>query len=772
MVRIKNIIALFALFCTATLPAQKVGLVMSGGGAKGLYHIGVMKALEENGIPIDYVSGTSMGSIIAGLYAIGYSPDEMAEIFKSDRVYYWMSGKIEPGYLYYFRRKQPNAAMVSLRLDLKNSRKKVAYLPTNLIPSHQIDMAFVDFFSAANAHCGGDFDRLFVPFRCIATDAAQQREVVYRNGDLGKAIRASMTIPLVFKPLKQDSTLLYDGGMYNNFPWQVLREDFAPDVLIGSKCTAGNSKPEEDNVVEQILALTMMHTDYELPSEDDILIEHAFEDVSTLDFSKVDYIIDRGYSDAIDAMPRILERIGRRESPDSLAIRRRAYRDALPNLFFDRYDITGLNDNQKLYVRRMLDLDRKRKELNKPVRAFDLEKFKDGYFRILSTGDIEGAYPDVTYDDSTRFFGLSVEMRTKPSFKVMFGGNISSTSMNQGYVGMEYHRIGRSLQTYNFDGYFSALYTSVALRGRTDFFLQSPWAVDYGLNFNYYNYFKSNFGGLGKGNDLTYAKQIDMYATTALSMPVSRFSVLSLRLNGGSETYRYFQTADYGDDDKMDQTRFPFFGAKVEFDRNELNYLMYPTRGIRQSMSAIFIVGNEMFTPGSRSVALGENIVRSGESRHWFGLQFMREHYYPVCKWFSFGYMVQGVWTTHPSFSDEYATNISSPAFTPTPHSRSVYIKDFRSRTFIGGGLLPTFEFGPKFYLKSGAYIFLPGDNNAVKENIHKRLRYIFNSSLVYQTAVGPVSLTLSKYDATHKQNWFLTFNFGYMLFNKNGLFY
>ena len=98
--------------------------------------------------------------------------------------------------------------------------------------------------------------------------------------------------------------------------------------------------------------------------------------------------------------------------------------------------------------------------------------------------------------------------------------------------------------------------------------------------------------------------------------------------------------------------------------------------------------------------------------------------------------------TNHPSFTNEYATNISSPAFTPTPHSRFVYIKEFRSNSFIGLGIMPTFEFAPKFYLKNSAYAFLPGDNNKVKENIHKRVRYMFNSSLVYQTAFGPVSLT------------------------------
>ena len=125
MTRIKSIITGLSVWIAISASAQKVGVVMSGGGAKGLYHIGVMKALEENGIPVDYVSGTSMGSIIAGLYAIGYTPDEMAEVFKSDQIKYWMSGKIKPQYIYYFRQKQPNAAMVSLRLDLRNRNKKM-----------------------------------------------------------------------------------------------------------------------------------------------------------------------------------------------------------------------------------------------------------------------------------------------------------------------------------------------------------------------------------------------------------------------------------------------------------------------------------------------------------------------------------------------------------------------------------------------------------------------------------------------------------------------
>lgn len=765
MTHLRGIITLILLLSATLASAQRVGLVLSGGGAKGLYHIGVIKALEENGIPIDYVSGTSMGAIIAGLYAIGYTPEQMAEIFESNQIKYWMSGKIEDKYIYYFKQRRPNAAMITLRIDFRNPQRIAKLqLPTSLIQSNTLDLAFVEFFSGPSAQCGGDFDKLFVPFRCIATDAAARKEVVYRGGDLGKAIRASMTIPLVFRPIKQDSTLLYDGGIYNNFPWQVLQEDFKPDILIGSKCVEGNSKPKEDNPMEQILALTMMHTDYDLPSDEDILIDHTFDDVTTLDFSKAAYVIDRGYQDAMAKMPQILERVVRRADTTELDLRRAAYRMSLPKLVFDKYEISGMGKKQTQYMKRILQLDKKLEE----QKLFDFDQFRSEYFKMLSEGEIEGDFPDVAYNDTTKSFQLDLHLRTKPSLKLMLGGNISSTSMNQAYVGVEYRRLGRNMHTYNFDGYFSALYSSVFVGGRNDFFWKIPFAVDYGFYYNYYNFFKSDFGMLSKHNDLSFAKQGDLHLTAGLSMPTDRFQAFSMRFNIGRENFRYFQSTGHSDDDVMDQSRFPFLGVKLELARNNLNYLMYPTRGLRQSISAIYVSGLEYYTPGT----FAPTADRVEENRYWFGARFTREQYFRIAKWFSLGYLVDGVITTHPSFSNEYATNISSPAFQPTPHSRLVYLKDFRSKSFIGGGIIPTFEFGPRFYLKNSVYAFLPEDANKSTADVRKRLRYIFNSSLVYQTHIGPISLTLSKYDATTSHNWFLTFNFGFMLFNGSGLFY
>src|ERR1035437_6113089 len=156
------------ILCLYMLPlsgfAQKVGLVLSGGGAKGLAHIGVIRALEENNIPIDYITGTSMGAIIGGLYAAGYSPDEMDMLFKSEDFKLWSKGIIPPKYVYYFKKLDDNPSFIDLDFARNEDKMKLA-LPTNIIPPGQIDFAFMELFSPANAVSENNFDKLFVSDR-------------------------------------------------------------------------------------------------------------------------------------------------------------------------------------------------------------------------------------------------------------------------------------------------------------------------------------------------------------------------------------------------------------------------------------------------------------------------------------------------------------------------------------------------------------------------------------------------------------------------------
>ena len=131
-------------------------LFRSGGGAKGLTHIGIIRALEENGIPIDYIAGTSMGAIVGSLYAMGYSPDEMEALLKSDDFKRWYSGNVEEKYIYYFKKNPPTPEFINIRISLKDSLKNVKpqFLPTSIVDPIQMNIVFLQLFGQATAEIG------------------------------------------------------------------------------------------------------------------------------------------------------------------------------------------------------------------------------------------------------------------------------------------------------------------------------------------------------------------------------------------------------------------------------------------------------------------------------------------------------------------------------------------------------------------------------------------------------------------------------------------
>lgn len=164
---------------------ESVGLVLSGGGAKGIAHIGVIKALEDNDIPIDYITGTSMGAIIGGLYAAGFTPEEMLELIKSKDFADWSTGTINGDLEYYFDKKELSPAMFYLNLERTDSSTvKANILPSSLINPLPMNFAFMELFAPYTAQCGGDFDKLYVPFRCVAADVFNKRKLVLAKGSL------------------------------------------------------------------------------------------------------------------------------------------------------------------------------------------------------------------------------------------------------------------------------------------------------------------------------------------------------------------------------------------------------------------------------------------------------------------------------------------------------------------------------------------------------------------------------------------------------------
>ena len=756
-----------ALLSAAAGRAQSVGVVMSGGGAKGLYHIGVLEALEENGIPVDYVAGTSMGSIIAAMYAAGYSPAEMRAIVASGVVKEWVSGRIDPSYTAYYRQLGTRPAFMSLRLDLRGAKK--FRMPTNLISSTPIDMALTELFAPATAAAGGDFDRLMVPFLCVASDLNAREPAVLRSGDLSEAVRSSMSIPLVFKPVKKDSMLLYDGGIYDNFPWRPMDREFRPGLIVGSICTEGNTPPsEESNLLDQAFMLAMHDTDYDLPKGRSVTIKRAV-DATMLDFDNAVAIMDSGYMDAIRAIPAILERTRERRTPEEVAARREAFREKCPPLIFDDYDLEGLTDAQRGYIRDFTRVDRR---YNRRQRQMGFGELKKNLYSVLASGDFTMDFPKVTYDTLSERYTFEAKFGTKPNFKVLVGGNVSSTAFNQAYIGVNYQTIGRVAHAVGADLYLGPIYTWGILGGRTDFYIWKPLFLDYSYNFAVRNFRHGSFGNVTKVDNALQVKNSDSFFSFGLGMPLTHRSVFTVRLNGGLTNYRYDSEELLVSD--TDHTRFSFFGAKAEVARNTLDKFLYPRRGSDLRLSGIYVVGRDKYE------AYNERKFSSRIARQWFGARFTWDKYFdmPGCSWFSFGFNIDAVITNHPAFSTGTATLMSMPVYQPVPHAKMIYMPDFSAKRFVAGGVMPTFDILDNFFFRTGFYAMLREKRSfspltrAPKPFDDDRMHYIAEASLVYHTPIGPVSLALTKYDLRNWKNMYLTFNFGYAIFAPRGTFY
>lgn len=780
-------ISLLLVFCFSvqSLAAQRVGLVLSGGGAKGLYHIGIIKALEENGIPIDYVAGTSMGAIIAGMYAAGYSPQEMEQAFSSPEVSYWLSGTMEPQYSFYYNQLPSRPAMITANINFaalkkaftpKGKEKTDTYVGTNLIPgtkgfgpqqlvsSDQLDMGLMSYFAGANAVSGGDFDSLFVPFRCVSSDVIAKKPYVWDKGNLSLAIRASMAIPIVFSPVLVDSTVMYDGGVYNNFPWAEMKEIFDPDVIIGGRCVSG-ATPDITTTTGQIETLVMQPTDYNMPSELGIVVGRNIG-VSVLDFSKPEVTIEQGYQDALAAMPEIKKRIARRVSPYEVYQKRMAFKARCPVPVFDGKSILQLNSAQPKYI------DRQLKKGRIPEDAVSLSELKSQYFRTLSQGTKKAGFPEAIYNDSTGLFDFKVEIKSRPTLTIGAGLNISSASINQGYLGLRYNTNNAHESMIALDGYLGSFYSSAQISSRHNMYNKRlPYYLYTTLTYNFDNYIRQNNQRLSYKHTENYSlyKLNEFYFSNIIGFPVSRSQKLEFRLSVGNDKLKYFLEENADKRNQPDRTGLFFLNLNVSMKRNSLNYPAFPTRGLKQVLSAGVAYGREKFVPGSSSLVTGQYGVRKNHEI-WGSIRFEREDYYQLARFFSVGYKVEGVYSNLPNFTNDFVYRSMAPYFVSTYHSGTLFLRDFSAASYIGVGVMPTFEINEKLYLKSELYLFKPDLNNY--KNITTDSRIVVGTSFVYQSPIGPISLSYNYMNVSMLKNHYLVFNLGYMLFNKRGIVY
>ncbi|AZZ45065.1 hypothetical protein C1896_09160 [Pseudomonadaceae bacterium SI-3] len=281
----------------------RTGLVLSGGAARGLAHIGVLKALEEQGVQIDAIAGTSMGAVIGGLYAAGYSVDELEKL-ALELDWQQVLSDDPPREDIPFRRKQDDRDfLVKRKLSFRDDGS--LGLPLGVIQGQNLALLLERLL--VHASDIRDFDRLPIPFRAVATDIANDKKVIFRSGHLPQAIRASMSIPAVFAPVEIDGRLLVDGGMVDNVPMDVAR-DMGVDRLIVVDIGTPLLPREQlltvvDVLNQSITMMTRRNSEAQLATlrPEDLLVQPMLAAFGSTDFGRAEQLIDAGYR-AADAL--------------------------------------------------------------------------------------------------------------------------------------------------------------------------------------------------------------------------------------------------------------------------------------------------------------------------------------------------------------------------------------------------------------------------------------------------------------------------------------
>ena len=287
-----------------------VGIALSGGGAKGIAHIGVLKVLEEVGVPVDVVAGTSMGSIVGALYAVGYSASDLERIVLEIDWDGILSDRLDRSRLTMKNRKKEDRYLLSLPV----TRGRVK-LPAGLIHGHKIYNLFIRLTWPALEI--DDFRKLPRPFSCVAVDIASGDPVVLDGGFLPDAIRTSMAIPSVFTPVWRDGKLLVDGGLIRNLPAEDA-SNLGADIVIGVDVASGLLRADEiENLVDilnQSVSLAGAKEYERQKALCDMLISPDLEGFATLDFSKTQELIRRGEEAArrhLDELRALADSLGR-----------------------------------------------------------------------------------------------------------------------------------------------------------------------------------------------------------------------------------------------------------------------------------------------------------------------------------------------------------------------------------------------------------------------------------------------------------------------------
>lgn len=758
--RIILFLILLGLLGTQSVFSQRVGVVLSGGGAAGLAHVGVLRALEEAEIPIDYITGSSAGALIAALYAAGISPDEIEKYVLSDSFSSLISGKPSSEEIFYLREKDIDASMFRFGFTMDSLLYKS--LPTNYLTPAYLDFETLRLVGGVGASVDNDFDSLFIPFRCVASDVYNKKTIVFKDGDLNAAVRASMTFPFFVNPISLDGKLLFDGGLYNNFPADVLYEEFPVDYIIGSNVSGNDPAPSEDDIISQITTLFSHKTQFSLPCEYGMIIEPDM-DIGTFEFGRVKEAIVNGYNTALESLDSIRQYVTKRVTVEEVEANRKSFKSKIIPVKVTDIKVKSRKNKDVSFVRDNFMRD----TIKTP---FTMDVIEKKYFRAYSSDQVKYIYPTLRKNgDSSYILNLNVD-KQKP-FVIRVGGHFSSRPINTGYIGLSYLDMGKGALGVHGETYFGKFYTSTKVNLNYDLPTLFPIRISPYFVLNRWDYFKSN-STFFENVKPSFLIQNETYFGVSIEASTQRNGKYGVDFRRFKNRDSYYQVKDFAEGDTADVTNFMGESFSLRYEINNLNRKEWASEGSMLKMVVRYVQGKENSLSGS-TASINYDMRRW---HRWVNISLEGQHYFNIAKFFKIGIYGDVVFNSKSLFSNYTAAVLTTNEFSPLPDVRTLYLEDFRAPQYIGGGADFIFNYKKSLELRISPYFFQPfrrivkvEDGSAEYSDLFKGGLPLGGASFIYHSPLGPLRLSMNYF---HKQDqpFLLQLSFGYIIFNERAI--
>lgn len=744
-----------------TMPRPRVGLVLSGGGAKGIAHVGVIKALEDNDIPIDYVTGTSMGAIVGSLYSCGWSPQKMLDFFTTSQFLDWASGTIDSNHIYYYYQQPPTPTWVSLNLNLwgkKQESLRSQIIPTSLISPLPMNIEFLNLYGPYSQQCEENFNKLFVPFRCVASDVYHKHKVVFGEGSLGEAVRASMSFPLVFRPIAIDGVLLYDGGIYDNFPVNVMQEDFNPDFIIGVSVSGADSKPLKGDMYSQVEDMIIQNNDYSVPSKNGIKIQVPVLNFGVLQFDKARTIYEIGYQTGLSMVDSIKKRCSGRVPLEVVNQRRLLFEKATPNLTFTDIKVEGIQGSQANYLKYLFTQGKSD--------TLQMPNVVNSYYRAVTDGSLSNLVPFAQFGKNFKDNTLLLDATPKRPLTLSVGGFVTTSTNSMLYFSGAYHTLGHNSFNFSLSAWLGQAYFAGMLNAKFDIRSRIPSYAEITGVLSQQKYYDNEVLFYKLSNPM-FITENDNYLRASYVWAIGRKMKGYTSIAGGYLSDSYLPGIGKGDPSgNRDKIKYRLGVYRLGIEANSLDNQMYPSLGENWYANLDVSYQGSKFLSG-----LEDDYTPSWKSTPVVSLQLMWRKYFKIHPKWRIGLMANGMATYHKLNQNYINTLIHATAFAPTPSTKNYFNIAFRSDNYVAAGVMPMWIPLKNLQIRGDFYAFSPfrnlkdnGRNVATQyDGGFKRVEFLGELAAIYNLPFASVSV-YGNYLSSPTRNW----NFGISI----GLFF